>query len=332
VTVSKGGIPHVCREFCQNAVRWINTHRQFVRPPSEPFLLRRFKYHGVCPLEGREALLEADSRLLTPHRDGKVDMEEFWSLMHHMTVVLAGDSLMGQVFDGIHMASVMANASGVQFSKSFFDHTNDSDVRFGGRSCDPFVVNNTCTKLQKLHVAKWNATVWVLLYYGLEYPVSDGATMTQVIGGKFGKNFMPASILVEMLKSSDALWMNFGIHSSSESEVTSGLNYLNTLNKLYPGKLYYRMTFPQHYVTNNQSGLYEDRNITATGCTNNTVPSHWTNVLAEKHLINITTVDVHRLFQSRGAYHSQRGGDCSHFCFDVELFYPLWISMALAMQ
>jgi hypothetical protein len=141
----------------------------------------------------------------------------------------------------------------------------------------------------------------------------------------------------------DIMYVNFGVHLDplTREEGKSMLQYTRRVLEAdmaeNPNKRHlYRAIMPQHFIGSDGKGTayFNAANVTRDGCVAPGIDTqeHWTTVLAKEVFrgSTVTVVDYSDFLEHRSDLHSGNLYDCTHWCWDYEMWRGIWYLMYTA--
>lgn len=176
------------------------------------------------------------------------------------------------------------------------------------------------------------------------YKVGNGGGITTVKEELMPADsyFMTPDLFEKALQLGDVAYVNFGLHMDalSSTQLDATYDYVRAVMEAelvdHPHKrLFYRTTLPQHFVQNDGTG--GDYKGAASGeCVAPGVETaeHLTSRKATEAFrgSTITVLDASDFLFPRPDLHSPKPGDCSHWCWDHEMWRGLFYQMAVAFD
>jgi hypothetical protein len=241
------------------------------------------------------------------------DLLQTWK---NLNVVFAGDSLTRQTIDSLSI------------------YLNVFDISFHHEKLSEHV--------QKLYLSDYNTTIFFVWFYGI-----DTAPL--------GLNLIEQSFLISMsefeshLHTCDVSYINFGLHHTpgllatsknnkkfdTEEDFYTLLRYIVSVaknNSKQYSQHFYRLTYPQHFESEDGKMGTNYELTTKRNCVQGDKPTmeHHTSVLARKYFLEMDEekifkiLDYNQFLNHSGDLHSLRHGDCSHWCWNSQMWNGIW--------
>jgi hypothetical protein len=148
-----------------------------------------------------------------------------------------------------------------------------------------------------------------------------------------------------MVAESEVVYVNIGLHieRTPKSQVQTMLEYVRDVlehaREKRKTRHFFRLTFPQHFASPDDSRGHSFLNGHTAGCVGVRSRSDrfWTNAIALEVFRNSTTpvIDLWEFLQQRGDLHSLKQGgqaDCTHYCWNLDMWNGVFYTLKYAMD
>ncbi len=225
--------------------------------------------------------------------------------LQNKNLVILGDSLMDQMFEGV----VEALELKLEVKTTYEKEKNSS------RACS----------VRTIYHGR-NGFIKCLRFYNIYHNAISEQSNIDVI-------FLNTETLLRHIPENSHVVLNFGLHYKKWTLLDFKYIVRKVLqlikNKVTRGSLILRTTPPQHYSTDVHSGRYDDYQFTdGDKCVNVPKPErHQTDKIVEYFARenDLRILDDFEIFQHRWDLHQQTKFhklDCTHFCYTPETFIP----------
>jgi hypothetical protein len=266
----------------------------------------KFNSHGCCD----------DVDLFFPQEFQLSQLLEQWA---NKSVLFFGDSISQQTIEALLNS---AHAEGIEGT------------------------SNYASQVWKQHgtiayMAKYNITIISNKDNGGAISPVNGATLVNATYPSLPGDLETA------LQESDIAYVNFGLHLANSAPAQCGDLFRYTRDVLekdmveHPEKRhFYRLTLPQHFSgTDGKGRAFRDVDVKHGMCVGygQETDEHWTSVLARDIFYGskVAVLNYHDFLAPRGDLHSLRTDgnvDCSHWCWNYEMWRGVWYLMYHALQ
>lgn len=260
----------------------------------------QFGLHGCCP-----------TTLVYPTDFNYLELMKRWS---NKTVYFFGDSLTNEVVDAVHIVAHMHNLTLPYIDHGFKIQEYNITIFFHGGG----------------HSARG----------GCIAPLPTGEDLNVVANWKHNKSDWPTDteVFEHDLAKSDISYTNVGLHLKvNDSEARKEFKYIRGALERdmarHPWKKhFYRLTFPQHFAGEDGTGVAWRDGIRGS-CVGQGVKTaeHYTSRIAREAFAGskVQVLDYQDFFSKRGDLHTR---DCSHFCWNAEVWKGVLMLMARALD
>ncbi len=223
--------------------------------------------------------------------------------LQNKNLIILGDSLMDQMFEGVVEALELKLKVKVTFEKEKNWSRN--------------------YKVRKIYHGR-NGYIKSLRFYNIYHEGISEQSDIDII-------FLNTETLLQHIPENSHVILNFGLHYRGWTLLDFKYIVRKVMqlikNKVKRGSLILRTTPPQHFPTEVQSGRYEDYQL-GDKCVNVPKPERHPADMIVEHFAkeyNLSILDDFTIFQDRWDLHQQTKYhklDCTHFCYTPATFIP----------
>ena len=269
-----------------------------------------YSFHDCCPV--------SDQPKLHPNL-AAFEVSRLLEMWRNKNVVFVGDSITQQM-----MNSLIRNLHAEGQYRNV-DITGQTTVKLGDYNA----------KVTTVKLGDYNATL---------QRVGNGGGISTVNGERMpGTYFDAPSAFEEAVRSSDIAYVNFGLHmpGQSLSQLDATFSYVRNVLEaelaVHPHKrFFYRTTFPQHFEQpDGTGGDYVSRASDACVAPGVETSEHRTSQKAREAFRGsaVTVLDGTDFLAPRADLHSLHNpGDCSHWCWDHNMWRGIFYLFAEAFE